>query len=689
VTAEQEMAAVPRSLKWVSVAVLIGSIAMIFVGALRIGVTWDEPLHVERLNNYLDTGWYLGQGQLDDGEPGPAMKQQYVYAPAAMLMLHGLCVVTGVEEPDSVSVSADAYAVRHLGIGLISMLGILAVAATGRLLFRRWDWALVAAATLAVVPLWSGHSMFNLKDVPVGTGYALVTLGLGIIARGAQGRDWRLRLGGPAALACGTFLAMGTRPGMWTGIFASVAVLIGCWLLRPREGSFLEDVRADLWRYRDLAAGLVVAGLGLWAIDPKVFSSPFHAMWRAAFASANFLDAQAPWTFVPVRVFLQVPFLLLCFAGLGTFLAVRRTIRTKLRPGVDESRQLVVLVQMLALPVIAIVHGASLYGDLRQLLFSVPATALIATLGIHHLVVRSRTGPKPRRLAPVALVACIALAAPLVDQATLFPYNYAYYNPLADVAQVTTDGEYYRGSGRELVPQLPKEGRIVCSPTADEDGNAMRMAHLDGWVDCASAVYSPISAYADQRRANLPALSEDEFWAITFGRGTGSPDNCERLTGVTRGTGWRRFKLATLYRCERAYPVLGTGAVRFEADSTSRSFDFPDLGWIVPMTDGTPVGFRSNGGPSTMKFLMSEDFAGHDVKLLIDTSAPPEVTVTFAGSAVESRPGASSTQLEILIPRALVDGAIESPAVLEFRSSTSTPLELKVLQLRAVPNDQS
>src|SRR4051812_18063707 len=100
---------------------------MIFLGGWRIGVTWDEPLHVQRFDNYLQTGWYLGDGQLNDGKPAPEMTQQYVYAPATMLILHGFGVATGVEEPGAAGNSADAYAVRHLAIGLISLLGILAV----------------------------------------------------------------------------------------------------------------------------------------------------------------------------------------------------------------------------------------------------------------------------------------------------------------------------------------------------------------------------------------------------------------------------------------------------------------------------------------------------------------------------------------------------------------------------------
>jgi hypothetical protein len=678
-----ELGPVPRSLRYVSTAALLAGIAMIILGAWRIGVTWDEPLHIQRFNNYLETGWYLGDGQLDHGEPGPAMTQQYVYAPATMLILHGLGVATGVEDPGAASASADAYAVRHLGVAMISLLGILAIFGTARLLFRRWDWALVAAAVLAVFPMWTGHSMFNLKDVPVATGYSLATFGLAVIARGVQGRDWRLRTAGPVALASGMFLAVGTRPGMWVGIFASLVVLVGCWLLRPGDGSVLQRIRADLWRYRDIALGVVVAGVGLWVIDPRVFDSPFHTLWRAAFSSANFLGVNAPWTFVPARVFLQVPLIMLGFVALGVVVSARQFIRVRLRLGVFESRLLLVLVQMLALPLVAIIHGASLYGDLRQLLFAAPATAVVATLGMRQLVALARTGSDRRGPPMVAALSCVALAAPMVDQATLFPYNYAYYNPLASVARLVTDGEYYRGSGRELAPQIPAEGRIVCSPKADDDGRAMRMAHLDGWVDCATALQSPISAYGGQRRIHAPALAEDQFWAINFNSRGEVAENCTRVTGISRSIGWRRLHLATLSRCTLDFPVLTTTPVHFNAGSI-RGDKFPDLGWFVPTTDGTTQGVRSRGGPSTMTFRFGNEFAGHDVRLVVLTTSRALPVVSFGGVTVEViSPATGHQRLVILIPRTLVDQATSHAQTLQFNAQPSSPLELKVLQLQA------
>jgi hypothetical protein len=373
---------------------------------------------------------------------------------------------------------------------------------------------------------------------------------------------------------------------------------------------------------------------------------------------------------------------MLGFVGLGVVVAARRLVRIRLRPGVFETRLLLVLVQTFALPVIAIVRQASLYGDLRQLLFAAPATALVATFGMARLVDIARASADRRSPPMVAGLTCVALVAPMVDQATLFPFNYIYYNPLTSVARLTTDGDYYRASGRELTPRLPVSGRIVCTPQLDRRGLAMRMAHVDGWVECASAQSSPIAAYIDERRRQLPPLAEDEFFGIKFGGGRDLPSNCVPIASVTRHARWQKVYLSTLARCTRAFPVLGTTAVRPRAESL-RSLDYPDLGWFIPGTDGTEAGVRSRGGRSTMKFLLAKEFAGRDVTLFVRTSRNSGATVTFGGVPLRATVTRQPQGLELEVPRDLVDRAIADPLSLEFRAATSGPLDLKVLEIRA------
>ena len=152
----------------------------------------DEPIHVMRLRNFFDTGWYALDWDYGGAGPGGDGTNTYVYAPVTMLLLHAWSVLWGVEGWHDVATSSHAYHVRHLGVVVIGLVGVAAVAATGRVRAEDWRWGLVAAAVLAAIPMWTGHEMFNVKDVPVATGHTLCTLGLLLFVRDVPPR-WPLR----------------------------------------------------------------------------------------------------------------------------------------------------------------------------------------------------------------------------------------------------------------------------------------------------------------------------------------------------------------------------------------------------------------------------------------------------------------------------------------------------------------
>jgi hypothetical protein len=653
-------------------------------GAFRIGVTWDEPLHVQRFNNYEHTGWYLGDGQLVDDEPGPAMTQQFIYGPATMRILNGLGAATGVEHLGTASTSADAYTVRHVGIALISFLGLLAVIGTGRLLFRRWDWAVLAGAVLAVLPMWTGHSMFNLKDVPVATGYSLVTFGLSLLAGRTRSGPLLLRLAGPVAIAGGTFLTVGTRPGIWVSIFASTGALVVCLLLRPGRSPWRARLRADLWRFGDLVLGYLVAGIGLYLIYPAVFGSPVGALVHAATGSAGgFIGSPAPWYFIPARLMLQFPLLMLGFLVVGSGAGLRRIVTLRLRLGSADTRLVLVFVQVFTLPVIAMVHGATLYGDLRQVLFAAPGAALLVTYGIRRVTDAARRMNDPHAVPLVAGVACAALVVPLVDQATLFPYDYVYYNPLTAISRSPGTGDYYRASGRELVSSLPRTGRIVCSPQADKLGYR-RQAHIDGWVDCRDPSSSPISPYLSDARGTYPPLGAEEFWVVTFVPSGHLPSNCTEVRQIHRRTLLRDVPLGELARCERPFSVLGTRPTTLVSDD-ARSFRFLYLGWRSPLVDGIPDGVLAHGSAASLKFLLPHGMRGAAVTVELGVDAGSAVRATFGGAPVKLSGGPGSDTFTITLPERLVAEATRTAQTLELRSVDGTDLDLRLRSVRARP----
>ncbi|MGK2874253.1 MAG: hypothetical protein ACSLEW_01240, partial [Nocardioides sp.] len=411
----------PRALLGISCAVLVAALLTLFAGAVTTGVTTDEPYHVQRFNNWLESGWYVADFQEVDGQPSPQTSDQYVYGPATTGLLHLWNRVLGTDRAGEATVSADAYLTRHLGVALISLLAVVAVIALGRILLRSWGWGIVAAACLVAIPLWTGHAMFNVKDPPVAAGYTLVTLGLVLVLRERAG-DWRIRLAVVGLLAAGTFVTIGTRPGMWAGLLVSLTVmLVG--LGWSGAGGWPRKLGESL-------AGVAIGLAGCLALYPNVFGEPITAMTESFSGSATYNDDVHDRTWLTDRLGIYLPTLIGLLAVLGLVTVVRRVWRARGSSNPQWIRWSLVGAQLLVFPVAAVVFGTPLDGDLRQLLLSLPALAVMAAVGAQWLVTRAGEAKWPRLVAPG--VVAVALVVPVVDSATLFPYNYLYFTPAAD-----------------------------------------------------------------------------------------------------------------------------------------------------------------------------------------------------------------------------------------------------------------
>lgn len=529
----------PRALLVVAGLVLAGALVMVFAGGWRTGVSWDETYHVLRMRNYVgDSGWYLLDGDLLGDAPGPWEDQQYVYAPMTMVLLQAWSAVWGVDPAGTVSTTAHAFAVRHLGVGLVSLVGLAGVAALARLALRRWAWGLVAAAALAAMPAWTGHAMFNVKDVPVAVGYTLVTLGCAVLA-GTDRR--RLLAAGAATAAAGIVLAVGTRPGIWPGLALAAGAAA---LLMPRG-----DRPA---RLLGLGAAIGVATVVLVLVYPAPFGSPVDALTGSVLESSKYGGSGVSRGYIPVHLVAEVPTLLLLLGGLGAVAAVRRPHRLREQPVLA-----LVLLQAIALPLLAIARGSNLYNGLRQLLFAYPALAVLATVGIAVLAARPRLWP----------VGAVALVVPLAVQAQLFPYNYAYASvPAAALApsvgerwpeyQMPTD--YWRTSVRELAPEVPAGGFVLCQPNL-VDGVFMRWSN-DGRDNCATDVVGPLAPYDAERGGGWDAPIT-EFLAVTSGVDR-IGENCTRIADVTRPMWWRTMTMSYVARCDLVVEQYPAGGLR-------------------------------------------------------------------------------------------------------------------------------
>lgn len=666
----------PRLLVWVSLGVVAAGVTMGVLGALRTGISWDEPFHVMRLRNYFEHGWFSVDWSTDAGGSATDDNNTLVYAPVAMLLLHALGVLFGIEDWGTVATTPTAYDVRHLGVVLLGLVGVAAAAGITRILLRSWSWAAVTAAALLALPMWTGHLMFNIKDVPVASGYTLTTLALVAMASPTERhRPWRI-----AALVLGATLMVGTRPAMWVALLLGV-VVVGYGRMLISDSRAGREVRR--------AWGEPVAGaVGSWAVlavvYPNVFADPVLLL-RSASQSSSFRENDGwGYLYLPFHLVAQFPLLLQGLAAVGLWVAITRVVRRQGRDPVEATRLALVTAQVLALPLVAFAKNSDLYNGLRQLLFASPAWAVLVTLGIAHVLgwaaLRGRTSQ-------LGGLAAAALVLPVVTQATLFPYQYTYWNVALEATGAHVASDYWRTSVPELLPSIPSDGQIICGPTrsseigpsaaTDEDTTIAGRYSSDSSVDCRVDPLGPLSS--SWRAQGLPLgdrLPHDQFYVV-IDRDHALPSNCTQLASVTRQRHWREVSMTYLARCRLAPSPIGEGAtfVRAEGENMEPAlWSYAPEGWV--MRESTNA-IDAAGGSASLTFRAPTacDQGACALEVRGEVESDLRVTVNDEPGRVVASPGGVTVPL----PPGVAD------AWVTFTSSTGEPLGLRVRSIRVIP----
>jgi hypothetical protein len=427
---------------------LVG-IGMSAAGSQKIGLFTDDPGHALRLTHYLDNGLYIRDFEVRRTVDGDVPDGAYVYGPATLLLSHDVNRLLNDEEPDSAGMWPYQYAVRHGVVAAIGLACLLAAAGLAWSVMGSWRWAVVTAGILSAIPLWTGQTMFNPKDVPVAAGHTLFTLGLVLLAAAKPtAKLWSLLASG-FIVAAGTFLALGTRPGTWAPMLVVLAVFVLA-VIRSRP----IQTRAHLVRIGLVTVGsFVVAYGGLLALYPRVFSNPLTMLRVSASSSADYVSfggqPRSDRSCGVVHLLTDLPLGLLTLMVIGTVLVVWMLVVQRRRAANVDGMALVGA-QAYAVLVAAVVLDTSLYNGLRQLLFAFPALAVLATIGLAALV----TSLAGKNLAQALLTVAAGLALVLPTAVQL------------RCSRTSTPTSTSRPSNSAFRPRMTTSARVsVSSPT--------------------------------------------------------------------------------------------------------------------------------------------------------------------------------------------------------------------------------
>jgi hypothetical protein len=538
------------------VGVLLG--AQLLLGASAIGLGVDDYTHVQRFDEWLRSGWYVPPALLVGGEPDPTRfgSTPYVYGAAFSVLAHLANVALGNEAIGEISTDADAYAVRHVVAALIGLGTVLCVGGAVWALTRDRLAAVWSGAALLAVPAWTGYAMFSNKDIPAAAAYTFITVALVLLLVWADRRpspSWKRLLAPAALIAIGVFLGVGTRPAMWLPFLVSLAAFAAlAWRL-------LGSIRGAGRALAAPATGFVVGLSGVLALHPRTAAEPIEWLTKSISESSEYgrpgvgtltagqslSEFPPPW-YLPAWTFAAVPVLVLLIAVLGAAVATHRAVRSRRQAAATPESSialtggvLLVALQLVLLPIAAIVNGSAMYSGLRQHLYVLPPIAILAGVGAARLLHRRReaAGPASRVGWIPALILCVALAVPAFEQTRLYPYNYVYVNPVAGIGGV--DGrwetEHQWISAREAIRRVPAGAEWACSL----------------WLGVTEPCDPYLGPFVSEVGDEAPASPRrGELWVVGRVRGgTRPPSNCQERDNVTRMLRDERLVMAYVLTC--------------------------------------------------------------------------------------------------------------------------------------------
>jgi len=358
-------------------------------------------------------------------------------------------------------VPIDAYDLRHILCALVGIGGIVAAAATARLIAGPRA-ALTAAVGLSVSGAWYGAMFNHTKDIPFAAAMTGATFLLIRVAR----RLPSPRAGDLAAFGLLTGAALGMRVlGLLLVIYAGFAIA----LYLPRPWLALDRVR---WRFLiesslRLLPALMFAYVimilawpwaGLAPLNPirgLLAFSEFHYEIRTVLAGRVYEMADVPRLYVPIYFLIRVPLLILIGVALAMLSVLLPLRAARFRQPHGRDITLVSLTVIFPLTCQVISHGPAFTG-LRHFLFVLPALATLAGIGLDAVLSALAARSRAAASGGFAIVtACFLWDA--VTLARLHPYEYLFYNAAVGGLQGASrryDLDYWFSSMPEALNRL-------------------------------------------------------------------------------------------------------------------------------------------------------------------------------------------------------------------------------------------
>lgn len=408
----------------------------------------------------------------------------------------------------------------------------------------------LAPLLLAASPVFMGHSLFNIKDIPFAFFYTLFTA------------SWASFVVSPVRRARLTLIFMAITVGLLASLKMTVYPLLlltaafGI-LLRHRATSVNSDASYGaiiLQLISVLSLSLVVATIALpgsWSNPLPYLHSAFTEFQDYPWDSCNNFAGQCTgkysgasgWTtlsyladWLPSKLTLpNLFFSILSFFCMA--LSLSGATKTKFLTFRDASR-IGFGLQFLLIPLMAILANSNIYNEIRHLLFILPAISQLGSDAIQDIYTASSTNHSWKLLSGATLAAL--LLCNLIDTAALAPYQYTYFNEATRSHHLSggTDLDYWGASLGELYEHSKSRTKLFADLSNGREKASITNFRL------AQRITSPIS--------EGPLISRIDFRKTP--KDAPKPPGCKKNASVTRRYPLtnQRFELSALFLCPKS-----------------------------------------------------------------------------------------------------------------------------------------
>lgn len=438
-------------IKFLYYFLIVALLVIMILQSLSAGISCDEMLHHNHavtVVNYFTTG----------GADTSALN-----TPVSNLKYYG-------QSPDNIAAfvarwtnTDNVYLIRHI---FSSLLGWMLVVVTSlcAIWLSGYRSAVAVIILFSITPVFMGHSMNNLKDIPFALSYiASVYFSFRLLWEIDKPKTHIVVL-----LILSIAFSISIRAGGLLLIcylyFFWVAIALFKWL-NGRRPVFREEV-STLILITVISGCSWFCGILLWpyalqdpiknVIESYTVMAHFPSTFRQLFEGRNLWSDMMPWYYLPKSILITIP--VVVTAGVALFLILlRKTLR-------DEKRILWLLVIFTFIfPVLfVIISKSNIYSLWRQFLFLLPIIILISAEGFTRLfdLLQSKwlkTG--------VLILLIVFSSGPVLFMLSNHPYQYLYFNELAGGirgANGNYDNDYYFTSQTEasewLIEYLESNG---------------------------------------------------------------------------------------------------------------------------------------------------------------------------------------------------------------------------------------